>query len=393
MQEAGDRWFDKLPKGQALVFLLLTRTPAEGWREAVRAWLTSSSHLLYTIYTDSVRIEDVREMAALTEGQPLPRAPHRVAQQNQVGLEKAANWAQKIVQTVAPAAPPKVKASPTRWRALESNQQGFHAVPDRFTTSTAGTEGYYLVGASNRGKTHAHNGTYREDATEVSATSHWNLIAVSDGAGTAPLARVGANLAVKHAVAAMRKAMPAQPGTSDIGVAIVEGLKAAVNAQQRFADDNHVPLTDLNATLLLLIHWALNKGCLMGLLHVGDGLIAAETVDGKYYVLTEADVDPDDSGRTLFLTSAPIKTWVARAKVYQFDEQLNIVALMTDGLAGDIEPPTPERLSSQLFEPLRQKVLCYPAHLRETALLHFLSYDRRGSYDDRTLALLARDLS
>ena len=79
-----------------------------------------------------------------------------------------------------------------------------------------------------------------------------------------------------------------------------------------------------------------------------------------------------------------------RTKIYQFDEPLNIIALMTDGVSGDLEPYD-ELLPSNLFEALRQRVLCYPLKQREQALLAFISYERRGSFDDRTLAILARE--
>jgi hypothetical protein len=77
-----------------------------------------------------------------------------------------------------------------------------------------------------------------------------------------------------------------------------------------------------------------------------------------------------------------------RTKVYQFDEPLDIVALMTDGLSGDLEPYT-ELLHTHLFEALRNRVLCYPLRQQEQALLSMISYDRRGSFDDRTLAVLS----
>jgi hypothetical protein len=215
-------------------------------------------------------------------------------------------------------------------------------------------------------------------------------MAVADGAGSASLSRVGSNLAVRHAVAAMRDAMPELPETEDLGRAIWAGLKAAYQAIRNFAGDRDVPVNDLHTTLQLLIHWPLPSSCLIGLAHVGDGIIAAEAVDGSFFVLTEPDTDPEDSGRTLFLTSGPLRGWQQRAKVYQFDTQINIIALMTDGLSGDLEPYA-ERLQPHLFDALRQRVLCYPLRQREQALQAFLSYDRRGSFDDRTLAVLSRE--
>src|SRR5207247_6851472 len=130
----------------------------------------------------------------------------------------------------------------------------------------------------------------------------------------------------------------------------------------------------------LLIDWPQQTGCLLGVAHIGDGIVTAETRDGQYYLLTEPDTDPDDSSRTLFLTSGPLKQWMERTKVYQFDEPLDIVCLMTDDLSGDLQPSS-QLLHTNLFEALRSRVLCYPLLQGERAVLSFISYNRRGSFD------------
>src|SRR5260370_7962872 len=104
---------------------------------------------------------------------------------------------------------------------------------------------------------------------------------------------------------------------------------------------------------------------------------------------TEAGGGAGGGRRSLLLTSGALEQWMERAKVYQFDEPLDIVALMTGGLSGDLEPYA-ELLHTNLFEALRNRVLCYPLKQREAALLALISYDRRGSFDDRTLAVLSR---
>lgn len=390
-RELDEHWFQSLPRGESVIFLLLTHSLAPGWQDVVRYWL-GPSHRLYLIHLNNVDPADVRALAEMTVAQPIARAPYRIYQQNPIGLDLAARWIEGILRKLVefePEAPP-IKITPTRWRNLASNRQDPHAYPDQLTASTQGAAGYKLVAASYRGKTHAHQGTFREDATALAATPYWNIMAVADGAGTAPMARIGSNLAVTSAVDAMRDAMPSRPQTDDVGKAIWAGLKAAHQTVRSFATDHNVAGTDLHTTLQLMIHWPQNVGCLLGVAHIGDGIVTAETINGQYYLLTDPDTDPDDSGRTLFLTSGPLRQWMERTKVYQFDEPLDIVALMTDGLSGDLEPYA-DLLHTNLFEALRNRVLCYPLRQREQALLAFISYDRRGSFDDRTLAVLSRD--
>lgn len=381
-----------LPAGEAVLLLLLGKGLPAVWHEALRKWVAPSRRL-YVLYLDDVPADDLRALAALTAAQTPSRPPYRIVQASGVGIERATGWIEEILTNLTDSSPealPPLKVTPTRWRNLPSNARDPFAQPDQLALSMPGVADYKLTAASHRGKTHAHHGTFREDAAALAVTPHWNLIAVADGAGTAPLARVGSNLAVTAALQAMKDSAPATPGVEDLGRTIWAGMKAAYQAVRDFAGRENVALTDLHTTLQLLIHWPHEQGTLLGLLHIGDGLIIAEGADGQYYMLTEPDTDPEDSGRTLFLTSGTIRQWQERTKVFQFDERLNIVAMMTDGLAGDLEPIA-ERLQPGLFEPLRQRILCYPLPQREQALLAFLSYDRRGSFDDRTLAVLSRE--
>lgn len=387
-----DRWFEWLPAEDCIVFVLLTRPMPTGWQVSVKRWL-NPDHRLYAIYTDNVQPADIRELAMLTVDQPVARAPYRIAQENANGLTNAMQWVAEILQKVSvPVSMPTItptRIAPARWRHLPSNTLDMYYYPEEHTASMNGAAGYKLAAASHRGKTHAHQGTFREDAVALGATDHWNIMAVADGAGTADLARVGSNLAVTRAVDAIKDAQPDDPTTEDLSRAIWAGLKAAYQAVKGFATEHEVGISDLSSTLQLLIHWPMRRGCLLAVAHVGDGIITAETEDGQYYLLTDPDTDPDDSSRTLFLTSGPLRQWMERARVYQFDEPLDIVALMTDGLSGDLEPYA-ELLHTHLFETLRHRVLCYPLKQRERALLAMISYDRRGSFDDRTLAVLSR---
>jgi hypothetical protein len=357
-------------------FLLLTRPLTPETRNRLTA-------RVYLLYTDPADTEEMRTVPAIVP-------PYRIAQTDNTGLEYAAEWikAQIAPEFLAAEIPP-IRLTRTRWRYLASNKQDAHYQFEEMTLSQQGAGGYKLAAASRRGKTHAHAGTFRDDAVAIGSTAYWNLLAVSDGAGTAPLSRVGSNLAVSVAVAAMKEAMPDPPSTEDVGRAIWAGLRAAYQAIKGFATDQNVSPSDLSCTLQLLIHWPQESGCLVGVAHVGDGIVTAETPDGQFYLLTDPDTDPEDSSRTLFLTSGPLRNWLERAKVYQFDDPLDIVALITDGLSGDLEPYV-DLLHPNLFEVLRRRVLCYPLPDREAALLAMIGYDRRGSFDDRTIAVLSQ---
>lgn len=391
-RELTERWYEQLPRGEVVLFLLLTRPLTPGWDDPARFWL-SSEHRLYILHTDAAEQRDLRTLAQMTVTQPVARAPYRIVQQNGTGLDKAAEWMSGILRKLVDVEPepPPIKISPTRWRSLPSNRQDPFAYPDQASLSITGASGFAITGASLRGKSHAHAGTFRDDAMAAHATPYWNLLAVADGAGTAPLARVGSNLVVTEAIKAMREAVPGLPAADDIAKAIWAGLKAAYHGLRDFAAERNIEVSHLNTTLQLLIHWPQRDGCLIGAAHIGDGLVVAEGRDRQIYPLTEPDTDPDDSNRTMFLTSGSLRRWMEeRTKIYQFDEPLDIITLMTDGVSGDLEPYA-DLLPTNLFEALRQRVLCYPLKQREQALMAFISYERRGSFDDRTLLVLARE--
>src|SRR5437660_11268603 len=70
-------WPHNLPREEAVVFVLLTRSLDPGWQTAVSLWL-EGKHTLYVLYIDSVDPPDVRALADLTSHQPVARAPFRI---------------------------------------------------------------------------------------------------------------------------------------------------------------------------------------------------------------------------------------------------------------------------------------------------------------------------
>ena len=57
-----------------------------------------------------------------------------------------------------------------------------------------------IIGARVRGKKHKHDGTNCDDWFEFATSGEWNIIAVSDGAGSKKFSRVGARISCETAV-------------------------------------------------------------------------------------------------------------------------------------------------------------------------------------------------
>src|SRR5690349_2848665 len=94
-----DRWHMELPPDDSIVLALITQSPAAGWQAVLKSWL-GTEHKLYVIYADAVEPNDVRELAQLTANQPVPRAPYRIAQPNEVGLANAMQWAASVIEKI-----------------------------------------------------------------------------------------------------------------------------------------------------------------------------------------------------------------------------------------------------------------------------------------------------
>src|SRR5262249_17539359 len=157
---------------------------------------------------------------------------------------------------------------------------------------------------------------------------------------------------------------------------------------------------EFHATLLLAAIAEMPHACSLGVLQVGDGAIGV-SFSGQCIVLGESDSGAY-SGETRFLTTFEIdEEWEKRVTL-QTLPKVQAVALMTDGVADDFFPEN-ERLI-ELFEdesiagltaandgPVRGM---FRGPLKDPrggeSLADWLGYEKRGSFDDRTLVIIFR---
>lgn len=288
--------------------------------------------------------------------------------------------------------PPRPK--PTTWQEVEPTDPT-DPVPHMTHRLLEGVDGWRLAGASRRGKMHAHHGTYREDAFAMDVVGPWHLVAVSDGAGSSRLSRVGSRLAVETAVARMKEIVQTEPNLSPekLRRALAEALLAAHEAVQQEAKQRGLPVKEFSATLLLLVHGVGRDSHVIGSIQVGDGLIAIKYRDGTIEPLAERD-SGIHGGETYFLTSQPVEVWLERGKVRLLEEPPELLVAMSDGVADDFIPY--KRHLPVLFGTL-EKVTAREEGFRDgdedQVLLQLIGYDKRGSFDDRTLVMLCRKQS
>lgn len=274
------------------------------------------------------------------------------------------------------------------WRHLEPRDPT-DPVKHKITDKKSMPGGWHIVGASRRGKMHAHKGIYREGAFALGGVDGWQLMVVADGGDSCPLARVGSQLAADTAMDTMVQHIKALSlsslDSSDIcETALRMGLEAAWVALESEAQKRQVPLGHLGTTYLSVVHRSDEQGSVVGIIQVGDGLVAAEFTNGKIVSLAEPDVG-ETAGVTVLLTNEHWQDWLDRISVQPIQAEIRLLVAMCDGVAHDFVPF--ERHLPDLFVALGHSVLSNQEN-PEGALLDFLGYDKRGSVDDRTLTLV-----
>lgn len=220
----------------------------------------------------------------------------------------------------------------------------------------------HIVAASLRGRSHAQEGKPRDDAFRFATTHGWQVLAVSDGAGSACYSREGARLACEKAVAvccerldnepyragfeAHIKALSATPDETDKRKPVGDSLytllcHAANQARQAIAQEAALQGKEARtyaATLLLCVAKHFPFGWFVGSFWVGDGAIALyrrDTTPHTVYLMGEPD-EGEYGGQTRFLTMPEVfsdASALYRRLRFRLVDDFSALFLMTDGVS------------------------------------------------------------
>ena len=316
---------------------------------------------------------------------------------------------------VEPIHPQPKKVAP-QWLELEPDDKS-DAVPHEAHEVATGQPGWRIVAASVRGKLHAHKGQYREDSFAHGCVDGWTILAVSDGAGSAKLSRIGSRIACDTALSVLQSQLKdytfspveddAQPSQGDLlrmrGLLEMAGQKA-LHAIKGEAHDRGTPLKEFNCTLLVVIHTIWHDKHVVAVLQVGDGAIglASPEWDHAFKRLGIAD-HGEYSSETRFLTTPGMDLEFHNRVLFSLPKELRAIAVMTDGVSDDFFPED-QRLGEVFYgQPIPNITMKHGgpvlglmhgiAHEAQAgaALRDWLRYERRGSSDDRTLVLMHRE--
>ncbi|TZF99847.1 protein phosphatase 2C domain-containing protein (plasmid) [Chryseobacterium panacisoli] len=305
------------------------------------------------------------------------------------------------------------------WKNIPSDRNAafYKSEEDSFKGSFSDKK---IVVASKRGRSHAHEGKFREDDFAVNnLPGDWNIVSVSDGAGSAAAAREGSRLATatvnqffnsQEILSGIESNIDRLYGTEvsigehseaeqNIKNILSESVAEVYQALEKTASENTLSVSDLHATLIFTLLKKFNFGYVILSFGVGDCPINLINPDfSEVQLLNQMDVG-EFSGGTRFITMKEIfnDKMNSRFRITCVDD-FSYLVLMTDGIY-DPKFITENKLEDteswkSLFEDLagnnddRAKVDFICDEKIDEQLLIWSDFWSRGNHDDRTLAII-----
>ncbi|TDO96603.1 PP2C family serine/threonine-protein phosphatase [Flavobacterium sp. 245] len=308
------------------------------------------------------------------------------------------------------------------WKNLESDKNAPFWKTDNEAVSGTFLDKNIVI-ASKRGRSHANVGSFREDdfAFKNFASTGWSVLAVSDGAGSASLSRMGSKLACNAVVDYLEENFKTenifdkivsdyyQKADSEISKKISHFVydnlsKAAHFAHQKledFAVKNETELKNLHATLIFALVKKYEFGYAVLTFGIGDCPIGLVNKSGSEITLMNWLDVGDFGGGTRFITMPEIfhnEKFPSRFG-FKLVEDFSYLVLMTDGIYDPkfVVEANLEKIEkwSEFFEDLQGKnedgiQVDFDKKNTEIAnqLSNWMDFWSPGNHDDRTLAII-----
>lgn len=283
-----------------------------------------------------------------------------------------------------------------------------------------------MVAASQRGRSHAHEGKARDDHFLLyhSEETDWYVMAVADGAGSAKFSREGSKIACETVVNHCKEALADSSSFDEIlqkyaentesqearklvgdsiysivGNAAFKAHNAIKKEAERHEAENSdgTKLKDYATTLLLAICKHFDFGWVVASFWVGDGAMCVYDAERHTADLLGMPDEGEFAGQTRFLTMPDV--FANGASVYQrlrfkIYPDFTALLLMTDGVsdpkfATDANLLNPDKWDA-LWKDLKDNgvELTDDNEQAQEQLLEWLNFWDKGNHDDRTIAIL-----
>lgn len=273
----------------------------------------------------------------------------------------------------------------------------------------------HIVVASKRGRSHAQTGAPRDDDFRVSFSPQngWYILAVADGAGSAPYSREGSRIACETAEAYCKEHLAEQaeafedaaqayaeemtqealrPVTEKINEMLFKAATEAYKTISKRAEQKATVLKDFSTTLLLSVCHRFTFGWFIASFGVGDGAIAIYDKNAETIKLLNEPDGGEYAGQTRFLTMESIfrdRTRIRIAIVPDF----TALILMTDGISDPFFETDANLAKKEKWDAFWDHLSTEVDFIdtqdqSQHQLLKWLDFWSPGNHDDRTIAIL-----
>ncbi len=296
------------------------------------------------------------------------------------------------------------------WKNLPVDESAPYQVPNEAKGGRFDINGKNIILVSKRGRSHAHEGKFRDDSFSFGwiPEFQWLIVAVSDGAGSAEFSRKGADIACTTFVNELREKLSTSETNCKINsldkrnqeMALERLLfsiahQAAVNIRDA-ANEHNDPVKKYSATFLGYITKKFENEWLFVSVGIGDGAIALLDTENHVHLLNEPD-GGEYVGQTRFLTTPEVwkddrkRTFSLRVPDFQ------CVFSMTDGVSDPMFETDNNLKDSQKWVDFwnnlknsKENPIHFDRHEEQTQaeLLAWLDFWSKGNHDDRTLSVL-----
>ena len=283
------------------------------------------------------------------------------------------------------------------WQDIAPDKNAIFFKPNSSCSHIETPDKTRLLSASQRGRSHAHNGKFRDDDSRIAYNdSGWSILAVADGAGSCKLSRRGSQIAVDSSVEALEKLLDVQDEPNELLIAklettIIKAVSKALLDIEKEAKAIDRDIKEFSTTLLLTAHKKIKNNHLIITFWVGDGALALYQKDSVTLLGS-----PDSSeyvGETRFLDYESIENSKTRVTVSIVDE-FEALVLLTDGVSDPMFKTSHELYDIDMwhrffeYDGLRNIINHKDIEKATKKLLEWLDFWQVGSHDDRTVAVL-----
>lgn len=274
-----------------------------------------------------------------------------------------------------------------------------------------------IVAASKRGRSHAHEGKFRDDDFSIRflPDSGWYILVVADGAGSARYSREGSRIAVNTVAdwcgnhlnengadleetlakyIASKDSESLETLSSIINHLLVDGAKQAYREIEKCKSRCEPPasMRDFATTLLVAVCREFDFGWFIASFGVGDGAIAVYDKDASDIALINEPDGGEYAGQTRFLTMSSIFSDRPRVSM-RIVKDFTALMLMTDGVSDPFFETDANLRDKKRWDDLWDNInatvdLADDNENSRHQLLSWLDFRSPGNHDDRTIAIL-----